>query len=302
MKKYIVFAAALLASPPASAQTGDRDFNVYIKKAVDVLQQQYPKGGYDIRSAFTHDIPYGDGTIKKTSSRAAPAPSMCVAGMAEVIATAILLYAKETGDTSVFKKVPASMWTRGNVLSLRANLFMYSGTRSRGTADTLRRFGMGREIGFQSLRQGDFVNLNRTTKSGHAVVFMGFLDGSGNDTSVPAAIRGFKYFSLQGKGKPDAGFGYRWAFFEGTCPTLSRERTRDCHVIRSNNPVLLNTGRMNWPTDWQVEDSVAKLAEDVRRDIQGADPTITRAVADQELDAELPANIDPGLDGITQEN
>lgn len=302
MKNYILTGLALLALPTGSAQAADKDFNSYVLKAVDLLERQYPKGGYDLKSAFTHDIPYADGTIRRTSDKAAPAPSMCVAGVAEVIITAILLYAKETGDVSVFKKVPASMWTRGNVLSLRANIFMYSGTRSRGTADTLQRFGMGHEFDFEALRRGDFVNLNRTTKSGHAVVFMGFLDGSGNETSVPSAVRGFKYFSLQGKGKPDAGFGYRWAFFEGTCPTFSDGRTRDCHIIRSSNPVLLNTGRMDWPTTWRVDASVAKLAEETRRDIQSADPTVSRAVADQELQAELPAGIDPSLDGITQEN
>lgn len=288
-----------LSAVPASAQA--KDFNDYVLKAITQLNSTYAKGGYDIGSAFTHDIPYADGAVKKSSPNVAPAPSMCVAGVTEIIITAINLYVAETRDRTAYTKIPLALWTRGNALSLRANLFMYAGTGSHGTAHSLKRFGMGQELGFDSLKAGDFINLNRTTHSGHAVVFLGYLDATGNGLPSAQGAKGFKYFSLQGKGKPDAGFGYRWAFFEGSCPTLAAGRTRDCHVIRSSNPVLLNAGRMAAPAEWNVEPAIRELREQGLRDIMGADSTISRGFADAELEKELPNSIDPSLNGVTEE-
>ena len=285
----------IVTGSPAAAG----DFNVYVKDAVTYLSKNYARGGYDIRAAFTHPIPYAAGQILPTSSNAPPAPSMCVAGVAEVILTAINLYVEKTHDLTPYRKAPLSLWTRGNALSLRANLFMYAGTNSHGTGNTLKRFGMGKELGFDSLQAYDFINLNRTTRSGHAVVFLGYIDALGEDLPNAAGAMGFKYFSLQGKGKPDAGFGYRWAFFEGSCPTLSGGRIRDCHVIRSSNPVLFNAGRLNAPGEWTVDTALKALREEGLRDILGSDATISRAIADQELDRELPHAIDPALDGVT---
>lgn len=286
----------IVAGSPVAAE----DFNGYVKDAVGFLYENYARGGYDIRAAFTHPLPYAAGQILPTSSNTPPAPSMCVAGVTEVILTAINLYVEKTHDLSPYTKAPLPLWTRGNALSLRANLFMYAGTNSHGTGNTLKRFGMGKELGFDSLKPYDFINLNRTTGSGHAVVFLGYIDALGEDSPNAAGAKGFKYFSLQGKGKPDAGFGYRWAFFEGTCPTLNGGRIRDCHVIRSSNPVLLNAGRLNAPGDWTVDSALIALREQGLRDILGADANISRGIADQELERELPHAIDPALDGVTE--
>lgn len=286
-----------LSSAPAQA----RDFNAYVLRAIDQIYSQYAGGGYDLGSAFTHDIAYGDGKIKSSSGKNPPAPSMCVAGVTEVILTAINLYVSETRDRTPFTKAPLPLWTRGNALSLRANLFMFSGAGSRGTGHALRRFGMGQELGFESLKPGDFINFNRTTKSGHAVIFLGYLDASGNPAADSQSASGFKYFSLQGKGRPDAGFGYRWAFFEGTCPTLSGGKVRDCHVLRSRNPILLNIGRMSMPADWRVDTAISALRAQGLREIMGPDKTVSRFVAEAELERELSDRIDPAFDGTSEE-
>jgi hypothetical protein len=301
MSTILRVATALLLSGSAIPAAQAQDFNDYVLRAVKQLEADYSNGGYDLGSAFTHDIPYADGTIKKTSSAKPPAPSMCVAGVAEVILTAINLYVAEKGDKSPYAKAPLALWSRGNSLSLRANIFMFQGTGSHGTGHTLKRFGMGEELGFDALKPGDFINLNRTRPSGHAVVFLGYLDGNGGALPSPAGAKGFKYFSLQGKGRADAGFGHRYAFFSGNCPTLLAGQVRDCNVIRSSNSVLLNAGRLHAPSRWDVAGAIAKLREQGVRNFMATSPGVSRAAANEEFERELPSAISPMLDGITSE-
>lgn len=287
----------LVVSTPARAQTPD--FNAYVLKAVALLRDKYAGGGYDLSKAYTHDIAYGAASIRKSSSAGPPAPTMCVAAAAEVIMTAIALYAQDTGDKTVFDKVPATLWQKGNALSLKANIFMFKGSGSRGTAHTLDRFGMGKETAFDKLKPGDFINLNRTSGSGHAVVFMGYLDSAGAAVAgYGPSVKGFRYFSAQGKGKPDAGFAFRNAYFSGTCPANAPGVVRDCNVIFSRNPVLLNVGRMGAPSTWHVAESIARLRASTSRAISDASPGISRAALDAELDRELPPEVDSRLDGV----
>lgn len=283
----------------AQAQEQSPGLNSYVILAVEELHKKYSGGGYDINSAYTHDVKYGSSYVRKTSALAEPAPSMCVAGVTEVILTAIQLYANKTGDTSPFTKAPLYLWTKGNLLSLKANFFMYSGTGSNGTASTLSRFGMGSEVSFANLRPGDFVNLNRTTKSGHAVVFLGYLKNPDKlILNYGPDVIGFKYFSIQGKGKPDAGFGYRYAYFSGACPAVGGNKVRDCNVIRSANPVLLNTGRLDMPNNWRVQESIQEMRRSATRSIEIQNPGITRAAIEDELNRELPMTIDSRYDGV----
>jgi hypothetical protein len=105
---------------------------------------------------------------------------------------------------------------------------------------------------------GDFINLNRDPPShkpsGHAVVFLGFLNKDyGEEKTFSPKVVGFKYFSSQGKGSPDAGFAYRWAFFGDTCPSPKNGMPRDCYVIKSTSQSLLNTGYMLQPDHWSTE-------------------------------------------------
>lgn len=306
MRHVIATCAVALtcAAGPATAA----DFNPYVLRAVEQLSAGYRGGGYDLSSAFTHDLPYGQGVVKKTSAKASVAPSMCVAGVAEIILTAIKIYADEQGFRdassvrSPFTKAPLNLWTKGNVSSLRANIFMFAGTGSRGTAHALARFGMGRELPFSQLVPGDFINLNRAGGSGHAVVFLGYLDGNGGAVSTYGpSVKGFKYFSVQGKGRADAGFAYRYAYFNGTCVPSTATKIHDCKVIRSANPALLNTGRMHMPDNWTVAASLAELRNNIGRSIELTNPGVTRAFIDAELDQELPPAIDSRLDGVEGE-
>lgn len=309
--RYSAIAAQVCAicclTGSAQAQT-DKSFNRYVVKAVEFISSNRSNGGYNINRAFTQDLKYGDQIVKasatsQSSGGSPPYPTMCVAGVAEVMIEALRIYAEETGDKSAYQQLSAKSWNSGNLRSIKASLFMFAGTGSRGTAGTLQRFGMGKEIAFAELRQGDFINLNRQ-KSGHSVVFMGFLDK--NYQILPAFgpnVAGFKYFSAQGKGRPDAGFAYRYAYFGPFCPQAVAGKPRDCGIIRSANQRLLNTGTMYAPPNWRVAEAAANLQLLVRGAIKSRNPTRSAAdvdlLTDAELDRELVPNPDLNFDGET---
>ncbi|MBU1430774.1 thrombospondin type 3 repeat-containing protein [Myxococcota bacterium] len=227
--------------------TGPGYFNDYILAAVDELATHYALLGYD-SSVLTHDIPYGDhGTI----SRSGGARTMCVAAVLEVILTAMNLYAEQTGDDSVFDFLPQRSWERLGANDFKAHVWVNHELNSGGTADALRNFGMGEVVPFEALTPGSFINLNRTNGTGHAVVFLAYLDIEGNE--LPAyseAVIGFKYFSAQGGYEVGAGgLDFRWAVFDPYGRPEMPGR-RDATVIESNDQRLLNTGVMWSPDRW----------------------------------------------------
>jgi hypothetical protein len=191
---------------------------------------------------------------------------MCVAAVSEIIIEAL----NTLNDSRAFSQLPLASWTRGNLTSIRANIFQYEGTGSRGVGHALERIGVGREKAFSTLRPYDFVNFNRTNGTGHAAVFLAFLDKHGNPTNrYSNDVIGFHYFSAQGKGKPDAGFADRYAYFTGFCPSERRAIPRDCDVIRSSNIALLSGGELWMPSRWQTQQAVAATRRSVRSALAG---------------------------------
>jgi hypothetical protein len=288
------------AAPP-------RPFNEYILNAVRSLEaSQYSHKGYNRKAAFTHDLPYADQCCVKHSPAAPNGPAapltMCVAAVEEVILTALQQYYLESpaAHLAALKTAPLSLWSKGTPVSLRANLFQYDGTGSRGTGDTLARFGMGREKRFGSLQPGDFLNFNRR-HSGHAVIFIAYLDGHDAETTVYSpAVTGFKYFSSQGEGKapPASGLGYRWAYFEDHgCPQGQPGRLRDCGVIRSEKISLLDGGTLYFPEDWKVSASLQLLRAHTRAAIANQQPALRGDMLDRRVDQFLQQELmppDPG--------
>ena len=227
------------------ALNDDELFNDYILMAVQDLYDNYGLLGYD-NVALTHDLQYGDQGLLEAM---APPRTMCVAATMEVIIRAMQLYAENTGDDSVFDHLPRISWANLASSSIRAHIWVNYEINSRGTGDALRHFGMGMTVPFEQLKPGSFVNLNRTTGSGHAVVFLAFIDIEGNEYSTHNDdIIGFKYFSSQG-GYTDGGFDYRYAVFsEYGTPTMPYKR--DSNVIYSEDQLYLNTGVLYHPSQW----------------------------------------------------
>jgi len=160
-------------------------FNEYILKAVADLNQHYPSKGYDINKAYTHDIAYDSGTVKASQ----PALTMCVAATAEVIITALNLYVKETGDKSVYAYLPVTSWNRMRPKDIRSHIWVDPKLDAYGTADALVTFGIGKRVKFSELEPGSFVNINRLNKSGHSVIFIGFIDSKGDVFLLRAVAR-----------------------------------------------------------------------------------------------------------------
>lgn len=222
-------------------------FNDYILAAVEYLYDEYKLLGYD-SAVLTHDITYGEyGIIPMTGG----GKTMCVAAVMEVILTAMNIYSDETGDDTVFDTLPIGSWKYLHSYDLKAHIWVNSDLNAGGTADALRNFNMGGNIPFEELEPGSFININRTTGTGHAVIFLSFIDINGDEyTEYNEDIIGFRYFSSQGGYDVGAGgLDYRYAIFDefGT-PTMPYKR--DTQIIYSEDQQLLNTGVMFMPEYW----------------------------------------------------
>jgi len=231
---------------------GEPLFDEWILAAVDHLATHWRLLGY-ADEALTHDLPYGDLGVVSAS---APPHTMCVAAVLEVILTAFDLYAQQTGDSTIFDHLPLRSWQRLGTNDIRAHIWVNYELNSLGTADALSQYGIGENVPFELLAPGEFVNINRTTGTGHAVVFLSFIDEEGNEYDVyNDRVIGFRYFSSQGGYAAGAGgLDYRYAIFAtdeyeaGGYPPMPYNR--DIHIIRSSSQRLLNTGRMFARSHW----------------------------------------------------
>ncbi len=162
---------------------------------------------------------------------------------------------------------------------------MFEGSGSRGTADALAKFGVGKLVPFSELKPGDFVNLNRKSNSGHAVIFLGYLNAEFDiETEYSNKVKGFRYFSAQGKNSTDSGFGYRYAFFDDFCPTKVAGKQRDCTVRFSSDQAILNTGYMLEPAAWTIQHATEVYRERLIRERLEQDP-FTPLPSPQEMPA-----------------
>jgi hypothetical protein len=176
---------------------------------------------------------------------------MCVAAVMEVILTAMQLYADDTGDATVWDFLPIDSWKYLGADNIKAHIWVNADLDAYGTADALRHFGMGENVPFELLQPGGVININRTTGTGHAVVFLKFIDIDGTEYDTwNDQVVGFRYFSSQGGYDPGTGgLDYRCAIFSDYgSPTMSCRR--DLNVIYSTNQQLLNTGHMFAPAFW----------------------------------------------------
>lgn len=323
MKTAMALAVVVTGCSLEAPARAEESLNSYILRVIGQFDRAPADGGrrgggYNLKQAFTQDIRYG-GTAdnccifasKPKQKDPGPNPTMCVAGVAEILAEAINLYAAEHKNQvdKIYADLPRSTWTSGNLRSLRANLFMYKGTGSLGTAFALRRAGIGGERPFKALEPGDVINFNRTSNTGHAVIFIEYIGPNGPTKSWSRDVKGFRYYSAQGMNRPDGGFGYRNAYFVGSCPS-PRGRDDDCNLMKghgqdasgvySQNNATLNTGRAFAPPSWDVAEAKKRLEKVVTKGFE--DEGLTRGAGLEEavlkrLDEELTPDLDKFADG-----
>lgn len=290
--RNLSFALLLATVCLGSTAAAKDDFNPYIMRSIEKIVSKRGGLGYDLHGSFSKNLAYGGDRIDANSLKP---KTMCVAGVAEVLVEAINLYASDHGN-DVYKMLPKSAWSSGRLTDLRASIWMYEGSGSNGTAWAFKRFQLGEELKFDVLKAGDVINLNRDGGSGHAVIFLAYLDKNNKETArFTNDVRGFKYFSSQGKGKPDAGFGYRYGFFSGYCPSEGSINgvVRDCKIIRSNSSRLLNVGRMWSPSEWRYEDAKKQIKDGVRSGFQAANPGKSKGFIDNLTNAALAKELVP---------
>jgi len=272
----------------------EHEFNAAILDAAKAIAAEWPEKGYDINSYFTHNLKYGPDCCLRANH---PPKTMCVAAVTEIIVAALTRWFEKTGDKTPFQKLPMKSWQGGTKKDIRGHIFMYDGFGSNGTAHALERFGIGHQLPFAELQPGDFINFNRA-KTGHACVFLAYIDAAGNDLAAyGSSVAGFRYFSSQGSNP--GGFGYRWAFFGNHCPVLPPNKKRDCGVIRSNDPKLLCCGYMISPDHWPPSTAIQTgVLDSVRRDAG-----LTGSALEIEMTREIAhPSFSRNFDGITTDD
>jgi hypothetical protein len=206
-------------------------------------------------------------------------------------------------------------------MDIRPYIFQYEEVGCNGTADALSRFGIGQELSFDGLQPGDLITMNRTTGSGHTAVFLGYINRNYEDVSnYSNQVAGFRYFSAQGKGKPDAGFAYRWAFFSPNCPGVVPGKPRDCNIMLSRDQKMLNTGCMLHPRAWKISAALEEIRvsyyakrfkeivgrpmeEKDLKDLKTSEPLsrLGAGLLDRELKTELKFSIPSRYDGVSSD-
>ncbi|MFJ3456265.1 hypothetical protein ACIPMZ_04775 [Scandinavium goeteborgense] len=271
-KKQLLF-VALVSGPFCVKAT---DYNSHIMDTIKWLAENKTGLGYDLHSRFTEDLKYGDYTFHATKGT----KTMCVAAVFEVLIRTLQNATDKNGQP-----VSTSLLTGGVVSGSKAlnfspyafqykalvNIPEYKRNYSAGIGDAFVLFGMGRYVTFDTAKSGDFIYFNRTGTSGHAVIYINYLNAHGNvESDVKNAI-GFRYFSAQGKGTN--GMGYRDAFF-GSCPDVKTTYVKDCNVIKSDKHSLFAVSRLDDPKEWFTEysairieryfkgDSIAQISQD----------------------------------------
>lgn len=183
LSRAIGSVALLIAfsTTPALSDPVDGGFSRYILAAVKMLGETRASLGYG-QAAFTQDLTFGDRGVLKASK---PPITMCVAAQLEVLVEALNLYANDTGskpkDYSPFHFLPKVTWERLRPLDLRGQIWIVKNSNSTGAAQAFENFGMGQRISFDHLFPGAFLNFNRTNKTGHGVMFLGYIDKAGVD-------------------------------------------------------------------------------------------------------------------------
>jgi hypothetical protein len=270
----LFFTLTPLIAGGVHAETLDRGFSKYVLQAVESSYKDYGGLGYG-NAALTHDLRFGDnGTIK--ASTQAPL-TMCVAAQLEILIEALNAYSAKTGDLSPFHFIPKRHWERNQALNLRGMIWQVEfspATGHGGATYAFENFGMGHALSFKNMFPGTFITFNRAN-SGHAAIFLAYLDASGNELDVYSdKVAGFKYFSSQGRGKPKpiSGMGYRYGFFGDNCPKLPEGHLRDCGILRSEKNGILTGAYVMMPRDWDK----AKANAAVLGSNEATDPDLTK--------------------------
>lgn len=252
-------------------------FNDYLVEASQRVFAQWGRRGYKLK-AYTHNLSLG--VIPLNAD--APPYTMCVAAVMEFIVEALQQYMNDTGDRTPELYLQPRHW-QSNYPSGSFRDLMWVNSGSRGTADALATYGMGEVCKFEELTSGGFVNFNRSGGSGHATLFLSYLDADGRSlTSYSDAVAGFRYISSQGTAI-NGGIDYASAFFEGRCPTAPIAGRKDCRVMRAEK--WLNCGHMYLPSFWNRDRATSGIQTQTlsQRDEHLVDERANPAYANQTL-------------------
>jgi len=203
-----------------------RNFSDHIVEMKDLLMGEDKGLGYRNSGSghHTRDLYYDDSQVFTMSPE--NRTTHCVGVTYQIFFMALSHYYETTSDASVWN-MPLSLvksW-----YPIKDCWYVNSGCK--GARDVLSKYGLGENVeDISALQPGDLVNYDRTSGSGHSVIFLYFLDKNGRgQLQYDEGVEGFRYVSSQGSTN---GIDEKNAFFSGTCPP--DVKNKDCGIMKSS--------------------------------------------------------------------
>jgi hypothetical protein len=287
MKSFVSAAFAILVTGNSLAGAEPIDFNKEVIATVEWLARNKSGLGYDLHSRYTENLQYGDYTFRATGG----GKTMCVAAVFEILVRTLAAAKAPDGKPVSSQLLRGQMLDGSKALNVAPYVYQYkanvkipeySRPFSAGIGDALVLFGIGRYVGFDFAKAGDFLYLNRKNGGGHATIFISYLGADGKPTSNSLEAKGFRYFSAQQIGT--GGFGYRDAFFND-CSKAPTQYVKDCGIIRSDNKKNFAVSRLHDPAEWLTRFSAIRIERFFKGEsieaIYADEPTFrSRSIAD----------------------
>ena len=173
--------------PPEEVKADDMNFNDYILNVIEDYERDgsYPYSWVDGYKGVSRDL-YYNGTKIANANPDSSHSTYCCGLTFEVYFRTIMQYNKDHGYPENINHMSADDFNRF------ISLWFVQEAKGDGPGIALEAYGLGEKISnMKDVKKGDFVQIWRTSGSGHSVIFINWIINDEGDTT------GMKYWSTQ---------------------------------------------------------------------------------------------------------
>jgi len=205
---------------PKENEVSDINFNSYILTVIEEYERDgsYPYSRVNNYKGVSRDL-YYNGTKIANANPDSSHSTFCCGLTFEVYFRTIMRYYKDHGYPENINNMRAEDFNHF------ISLWFVQETKGDGPGIALETYGLGDKISNMSdVQKGDFVQIWRTSGSGHSVIFINWVISDEGDTT------GMKYWSTQ---PGTNGANYNTEYFDGFGGKVDKAHT---HYSRAKSP------------------------------------------------------------------
>lgn len=209
---------------PEEAKSNNMSFNDYILNVIEDYERDgtYPYSWVNSYKGVSRDL-YYNGTKIANANPDSSHSTFCCGLTFEVYFRTIMQYNKDHGYPENINNMSADDFNRF------ISLWFVQEAKGDGPGIALEAYGLGdRIMEMSDVKKGDFVQIWRTSGSGHSVIFINWVINDEGDTT------GMKYWSTQ---PGTQGVNYNTEYFAGYGGKVDKAHT---HYSRAHTPKNLN--------------------------------------------------------------